>query len=50
MLSFSQKVRVGLELLSLCQRNALVRHYISMMLMVAPRYRQLFKFTMGIKL
>ncbi|GEM_PF-3349848 len=50
MVSFLQKVRIGLELLNLCQRNALVRHYVSVMLMAAPQYRQLFRLTMAAKL
>ncbi len=44
MFSLSQKLRVGFELNGLCERHAFVRHYVSLMLKVAPRrYKRLFK-------
>ena len=51
MLSFSQKVKAGLELIDLYRRHALVRHYISLVLRVAPtRYRWLFRLTLVVSL
>lgn len=44
MLSFSQKVRAGLELGDLYQRHAFVRHYVSLVLRIAPiKYKRLFR-------
>jgi hypothetical protein len=44
MLSLSQQIRAGLALNELYERHPLVRCYLSLVLMIAPRkYRRLFE-------